>query len=162
MHKYIFFTALFILFVTDPAVAQESRNGPWYITKQKDVINDSNSSLMVNYQSSNDKLTLGLLCRDGALRVAVVHKYFGGRDDNIHLTYRFDSGSFVGPHNWTLAETKKVSFMPLRQVNGFVAAARTATTLHIRAVDLLDGETLTASLSMRGFSGALSLLNNCR
>lgn len=150
--RVLFFAAM-LLVSASAAHAQT-----WTFVRQSDAMSDEDRSLAITRKGDR---FLSVRCMSDGLNVNFGYgTYFGGdSDDQILVQVRFDSDPAQAREWWDLASNNESAFSPLDRVQAFVAAARKASTVTLRATDPLDDEQVTESFSLTDFSAAVSKLS---
>ena len=136
----------------------------WHYIQDADPLTDADRSAIVAgaelLGDQNAHLSLALKCLEDGLNVLLGHKYLGGDSDNVtQVQTRVDRNQSYGPKYWKLMSGNELSWMPLADAPRIVREMQSGTRLHIRVVDPADGEVLTQSVSLRGFSAAVAKLS---
>ena len=174
MHRFRFLAfVVLLLFVLLPNLAlaqQDETHGAFTVVFDQDTFTDANRSFIMTIPTDSrsgrlaDNLGFSAMCMADGLNIVVLWgKFFGGdRDDRVEVRYRLDDRPSPDPMRWPMFPSSEAAWMPMHQVGGFVAEARTARTLALRVIDPLDGETITNTFSLEGFGAALDRILPCR
>lgn len=136
----------------------------WEYSKSSDPFSDDDrSTITANaeiYGNQDVLLLIALKCMDDGLNVVLGHKYLGGDSDGeIRVELRVDKNETYGPKYWKLVSGHKFSWMPMADIAKLVREMRSGNILYMRVVDPADGETLTQSVNLQGFSAAIDKLS---
>lgn len=150
--RVLFFAAMLLV------SASAARAQTWTFVRQSDAMSDEDRSLAITRKGDR---FLSVRCMTDGLNVNFGYgTYFGGdSDDQILVQVRFDSDPAQAREWWDLSSNNESAFSPLDRVQAFVAAARKASTVTLRATDPLDDEQVTESFSLVDFSAAVSKLS---
>lgn len=158
--------ALLLVGVTTTAAAQRTETvGAFTVVYAKDPIDDSNRSfIMTSPEGEESDAAFYWRCMSDGLNVVVgIGKYFGGDDDDeIQVITRLDSDENSGIVYWPLLQGNRAAYMPMHRVESFTSRAMSAKQLAVRAIDPLDGETLTWVYRLDGLRQALAKITPCR
>lgn len=148
--------ALLLISVVTPLQAQkEQRVGNFTVAHITDPMNDRDRSFAM-VMGNDNKLGIGLKCFDDGLNFILLHKYMGGDDaDQIRVQLRFDNNEALDPIYFDVASGNHHSFSPLMSVPILTAGLARSSTVTIRAVDPLDGETVTDYFNLTGAKEAI-------
>ena len=137
--------------------------GGWIFDSTKDEMTDElrfyvSSDSRPTSTSDDDEVTGTIAWRcsatEGRELFLLLDKYFGGNsDDEVFVETRFDSEP---PDSawWNLSRNKRGAFMPTEGISRFTNRVERGRRLLIRVTDPLDGETVTYSFALTGFSTA--------
>ncbi len=135
--------------------------GEFTYIRMSDPIDDSNRSLIYTMNAGGNMVSWK--CLDDGMNVLFdLSGYMGGKDDEVTVTYRFDSAPAVGPRRFGLLTGNKFAYLPEREVDEFTKLAISSQSLVVRATDPMDGETKTYKVGLRGLAEALPRLNRCK
>ncbi len=158
-------TALFaVSSAANDLAAQEVRIGSFVYVQAADPIDDTNRSYISAKQPDDDSdAAITWMCMEDGLNVVLeIGKYFGGDDDDeIHVITRVDQDANSGIVGWPLLQGNTAAFMPMDRVQAFTDRAKRARQIAVRAIDPLDGETLTFVFPVLELERALERLGKC-
>jgi hypothetical protein len=136
---------------------QRQQVGDYRVVFKKDVMSDEDRTWAYTLGVSNTKTSFGVRCMEDGLNVEFMYdKYLMGRDSAIPVQYRFPAQSAVS-QVWDISTDHEAAYMPVRLVSAFLAAASREPTITLRVTDH-DGDTVTSTFSLDGFSDAVALL----
>jgi hypothetical protein len=144
--------------------AQEVRIGSFVYVQSADPIDDSNRSFIAAMQPDDDSdAAITWRCMEDGLNVVLeIGKYYGGDDDDeIQVITRVDQDPNSGIVYWPLLQGNTAAYMPMDRVEAFTERAKRARQIAIRAIDPLDGETLTFVFPVLELERALERLGKC-
>lgn len=152
----VLFFATMLLVSASAAHAQT-----WSLVERIDAMTDEDTSLVI--AQKGDRF-LAIRCMSDGVNVNFGYgTYFGGdSDDQILVQVRFDSHPAQAREWWDLGSDNESAFSPLNRVQAFVAAARKASTVTLRATDPVDDEQITESFSLSDFNSVVNKLSCMR
>ena len=169
MKRLLLFVAILIACPT-PAVTQTQ--GAWVYDTAKDEMTDElrfflSRDSRPTYSTRGDLVTGTLVWRcsaaEGREIFILLDKYFAGdADDQVLVETRFDSSSPSESVGWNLSTTRRGVFMPEEVIPTFTDRVRGSNRLLVRVTDPPDGEAITYSFNLVGFTSAYRRLEpNC-
>lgn len=135
--------------------------GDFTVAIRVDAMTDADRSYATTDRLSGNTgmEALTFKCLDDGLNVIVETKYLAGdSDDEVRVLWRFAPDPASTPRYWGAMTGNRGWWMPMSLVTSFIETAKTRSEVTLRVVDPLDGETLTATFSLRGLGNALERL----
>jgi TonB family protein len=168
MNSLLFSVAVFIV---SPVPGVTQAQGAWKYDSTKDEMTDEVRFLISTnarpFYGDRGDLIIGMIgwrcsATNGREVLMVMDKYFGGNSYNqVLVETRFDSArSDTGW--WNLSANKQGAFMPTEDISAFTNRVGRGRRLLVRVTDPLDGEAITYSFDLVGFTTVYRRLEpNC-
>lgn len=138
------------------AVAQ-TQIGSWTLIPRVDKLTDQNTSIAYSDGLEDADTSLYLKCMDDGLNI-----YFDPDDyldtDPNSMYWRFDKNPFFGPFEYDPGTEGDVAFLPMNLVPRFLANAKQAKQVVIRALDY-HGSSHTYTFNFGGIADVVRKLN---
>jgi len=161
----------FAILLVRPGPVMTQVPGGWTYSSKKDEMTDEVRFLISSnsrpvYGDRSD-LIIGMIAwrctaSNGREVFVLLNKYFGGNsDDQVLVETRFDSAQ---PDSswWNLSANKHGAFMPSEDIPSFTNRVERSRRLLVRVTDPLDGEAITYSFNLLGFTAVYRRLEpNC-
>ncbi|SRR6266545_3039823 len=158
-----------ILLGCSPAISQAQ--GAWTYNSTKDEMTDEVRFLISTnsrpFHGDRGDLIIGMIgwrcsATNGREVLMVMDKYFGGNSYNqVLVETRFDSARSDTAW-WNLSANKQGAFMPTEDISAFTNRVGRSRLLLVRVTDPLDGEAITYSFDLVGFTTVYRRLEpNC-
>lgn len=165
----LLFSAVFLVVVPVPGVTQTQ--GAWKYDSTKDEMTDEvrfhiSANSRPTSSGRGDLITGIMVWRcspaDDRAVFIMLDKYFGGNsDDQVLVETRFDS-AVLDSAWWNLSVSKRGVFMAREGISTFTDRVKRSRRLLVRVTDPLDGDAVTYSFSLVGFTTAYRRLEpNC-
>ena len=170
MNRLLFSVVFLIVVVPIPGVTQTQ--GAWKHDSTKDDMTDEvqfyiSATSRPTLDDRGNPLTGTIAWRCGPERdrevFIILDKYFAGNDDDqVLVETRFDSMRSDSAW-WDLSRDKSGVFIPTENISAFTDRIKRSTRLLVRVTDPLDGEAITYSFNLVGFTTAYHRLEpKCR
>lgn len=138
-----------------------SAQGAWKFDAGTDPMDDSNRN-SVFIIANEGKGLVGVRCMSDGMNVQLnLDKYFVGDEGTIKVAIRFDSGKVIDGMDWVQSTDRTAAFLPMEGVKDFVTLLKASSKLAVRATDPSDGEQLTFTFNLYGFSAVYPKLKDC-
>lgn len=152
-------TILFVALMFAGLTANAKTFGAWEFHKHKDAITDDNRSFVYVAAAAGDAMFSIGYKHDGMNVMLFLDKYVvGDRDGDAIVIYRIDGGKPSEREYWQLSSDKRVLFVPMHRVSGFVKDLTGKNKIIIRVIDPANGNSLTYTFRINGLKEAYANL----
>lgn len=160
MNPLLFSVAVLIV---GPVPGVKQTQGAWKYDSTRDEMTDEvrfhiSTNSRATSSGRGDLITGTIVWRcnpaDDRAVFIILDAYFGGNsDDQVLVETRFDS-AVLDSAWWNLSVSKRGVFMPREDISRFTDRVKRSRRLLVRVTDPLDGEAVTYSFSLVGFTNA--------